>query len=129
MDIAAICALAVITAIICVMMKRYSPETSVMMSICAGVMIFTVIISGLTSVTVHIKELFNATGLPVEYVLILFKAIGICLLTEIASDTCRDAGETALATKTEIAGKVLVLTAALPLFDEIISTALDLIKG
>lgn len=129
MDITAICALAVITAIICVMMKRYSPETSVMMSICAGVMIFMIIISGLTSVTAHIKELFNATGLPAEYVMILFKAIGICLLTEIASDTCRDAGETALATKTEIAGKVLVLTASLPLFDEIITTALGLIKG
>lgn len=88
-----------------------------------------IIISGLTSVTAHIKELFNATGLPAEYVMILFKAIGICLLTEIASDTCRDAGETALATKTEIAGKVLVLTASLPLFDEIITTALGLIKG
>ena len=129
MDITAICALAVITAIICVMMKRYSPETSVMMSICAGVMIFMIIISGLTSVTAHIKELFNATGLPAEYVMILFTAIGICLLTEIASATCRDAGETALATKTEIAGKVLVLTASLPLFDEIITTALGLIKG
>lgn len=127
MDIISICALAIITAVICVMIRRYSPETSVMMSICACVMIFMLIAVRLSSVTEHVRELFSVTGLPAEYIEILFKTIGICFLTEIASDTCRDAGESALATKTEIAGKILILTVALPLFDEVISTAVNLI--
>ncbi len=127
MDIIAICALAIITAVICVMIKRYSPETSVMMSICACVMIFMVIASRMSSVLRHVDELFSSTGLPSEYLTVLFKTVGICFITEIAADTCRDAGESALAAKTEIAGKILILTIALPLFDEVITTAVTLI--
>ena len=37
--------------------------------------------------------------MPGEYGLILFKALGICLITQLASDACRDAGEAALASK------------------------------
>lgn len=128
MNMTTICATAIITAIICVMIKRYSPETSVMLSICAGAIIFMLILSQLAAIASHIEELFSSTGLPIEYIRILFKTLGICFLTEIASDTCRDAGESALAVKTEIAGKILILIIALPLFDEIITTAVRLIN-
>ena len=66
---------------------------------------------------------------PQEYVLVLFKALGICYLTQFAADSCRDAGESALAVKAEIAGRIAVLLISLPLLSQVASTAMDLIGG
>ena len=59
----------------------------------------------------------------------LFKALGICYLTQFAADSCRDAGESALAVKAEIAGRIAVLLISLPLLSQVASTAMDLIGG
>ena len=62
-----------------------------------------------------------------EYVQILFKALGICLITQIACDACRDLGETAVASKVEAAGKISVLLISLPLFEQILAVVGSLI--
>ena len=46
-----------------------------------------------------------------------------------ASDACRDAGEAALASKADLAGKVTLLVLALPLFQKIGELAVSLING
>jgi stage III sporulation protein AD len=60
---------------------------------------------------------------------ILFKTLGLCFLAQFAADSCRDAGENALASKVELAGKLAIVILALPLFEKITSTALALIGG
>ena len=57
------------------------------------------------------------------------KTLGICFLTQFAVDSCKDAGESALASKVELAGKVTVVVMALPLFQSIASTAVSLVGG
>jgi stage III sporulation protein AD len=50
-------------------------------------------------------------------------------LAQFAADACRDAGESALASKMELAGKITILILALPLFEKITQTAVGLIGG
>ena len=59
----------------------------------------------------------------------MFKTLGICFLAQFAADSCRDAGESALASKVELAGKISILVLSLPLFEDIAQTALGLIGG
>ena len=70
-----------------------------------------------------------AAGLPAEYLRVIFRAVGICLLTQLAADTCRDAGEQSLAAKAELAGKCFMLLLALPLFERLLSLVTGLIRG
>ena len=58
---------------------------------------------------------------------ILLKTLGICLLTQTAGDLCRDAGEASLAGKVELAGKTAILLLCLPMFRELLHTAVNLI--
>ena len=76
-----------------------------------------------------LRELLSTAALPEEYGAILFKALGICLLTQLAADACKDAGESALASKAELAGKLMLLMLALPLFEKIAQLAASLING
>ena len=68
-------------------------------------------------------------GVDEATVALLLKALGICLLTQLTADVCRDAGETALATHAEFAGKVALLLLILPLFVQIVDLAVTFIDG
>ena len=48
------------------------------------------------------------------------KAVGVAVVVRIAAALCRDAGQSALAAKVEIAGAVLTLSVCLPLFEQVL---------
>lgn len=128
MNIVAICLIGIVSAFLSVMLKKYNPEYSLVIGISAGVLILGIIFSNITGIIARVHQLLKATNLPLEYIEILFKALGICFLTQFASDTCKDAGETALSSKIETAGKLMILIVSLPLFEKVVSIATELIR-
>lgn len=129
MNVIGIAGLALVSAVIAVMLRRYNQEYAVVVSITAGVIILVQILANIVPAIRQINSLLSATQLPTEYGIILFKTLGICFLAQFAADSCRDAGESALASKVELAGKLSIVLLALPLFEKIASTALALIGG
>ncbi len=49
------------------------------------------------------------------YISIIFKIIGIAYISEFASAICNDVGESAVATKVELAGKMMILVISSPI--------------
>ena len=58
--------------------------------------------------------------------LLLFEVAGISLLMDFAAQTCRDAGEEGLAMKAELAGRVMLLTLALPSLQSLLGLILSI---
>lgn len=129
MNVIGIAGLALVSAVIAVMLRRYNQEYAVVVSITAGVIILVQILANIVPAIRQINSLLTAAQMPTEYGIILFKTLGICFLAQFAADSCRDAGESALASKVELAGKISIVILALPLFKKIASTALALIGG
>ena len=121
-------AVAVITAFLAVMFRRTHPEQSMAITLLAGILMVAAALGYMAPLLKTIREMLEAGGLSGEYIQILFKALGICLITQLASDACRDAGEQGLAAKTELAGKLTLLALALPLFRKIGDIALSLVE-
>lgn len=109
-------------------LKKYAPETSVLLVTAAGMMIFVTVVSKISPIAEQMNDLMQQSGTGTEYVPILLKTIGICLLCQFVSDTCREAGQASLAAKVELASKVTVIVTALPLFRNILDTAMGLMK-
>ena len=127
MNIVAIAGIAIVSAILAVMIKKYHQEYSIIISIAAGVIILFEIFSNISPAIRQINTLLSSAGLSAEYTVILFKSLGVCFLTQFAADSCRDAGESALASKVELAGKIAIVVLSLPLFEKIANTAVGLI--
>ena len=123
-----VAAVAVIAAFLAVMLRRTHPEQGMAVSLVAGILLLIAVLSTVAPLVSDITDLLEKSGLTGEYTRILFKALGVCLVTQLAADACRDAGEQGLAAKAEFAGKLMLLTLALPLFQKIGSTALSLIE-
>ena len=109
MNIVAICGICVLSAILCVALKKYNPEYAVIVSLLCGVLILALILSKISPAISQIKNLISATNISYDNGLILFKSLGICFLAQFSSDVCKDAGEMALASKIEIAGKITII--------------------
>ena len=125
-NLLAIAGAALVAAVIAVMQRRSHAEYGMLISILAGVLILAMLLEALPQALGQVTELLQAAALPGKYALILFKALGLCWLAQFAADSCRDAGESALASKVELAGKTAVLLTTLPLFSEVGALVLEL---
>lgn len=119
---------ALATAVLCLLLRQYRPEYSMLLSVACGVMVFLAVISALDPVLDLARQLAGQTGVSSLYGKTMFKALGICYLVQLASDCCRDADQTAIAGKIELAGKAAVVLLALPLFQSLAETALALLR-
>ncbi len=129
MDIAAIGGLALAAAALCALLRRYHGEYALLISVGAGILIVIQMFSSLIPIVHEIETLSQQAGIASEYGEVLFKAVGICFLAQFAGDACRDAGETALASRVETAARLAMTAAALPLFRQLAEMALALIGG
>ena len=119
----------VVAAFLAVMLRQQRPEQAMAVSLAAGIGILALVLSKALPVIGTLRELLSTAALTEEYGAIQFKALGIFLLTQLAADACKDAGESALASKAELAGKLMLLMLALPLFEKIAQLAASLING
>ena len=129
MEIMAIAGVVVIAAFLAVLLRQQRPEQAMAVGLLAGIGILALVLTKAVPVFSTLQDLLGTAALPEEYGQVLFKALGICLLTQLAADACKDAGESALAAKAELAGKLFLLMLALPLFEKIAEIAVSLIDG
>jgi len=112
--------LGLVAAILSVTLRQYRPEFATIVSVSAGVLILGGVVVAMLPVVAQIQTIFDSTAVPRAYVHILFRALGICFITQIACDACKDAGESAIGAKVELAGRIGVLVISLPLFTQVL---------
>ena len=128
MELTTILSMLLIAAFLTVLLRRYRPELAMGVGIVAGAIALLAVLKTAAPAVSQLQALLDGAALPQAYTAILFKALGICLLPQLTADACRDAGESALAAKAELAGKLLLLVLSLPLFEKITSLALSLLQ-
>lgn len=121
MSIFSICAAAVITAVFALMLRQQSPHSAMLLSAASGVMILLSLIGDVPQSLGAVRMMLEESGIASDDILVLFKAMGICFVTEFTCDCVTEAGLLSLSTNISFAGKIIVLLTSLPLFDRIIS--------
>ncbi len=104
------------SAVLCIIVRQYKPEMALGISTACGVVILIAVISLLKPSVAAISELSSAAGINGEQTAVLLKALAICYITQLSADCCRDAGESAIAAKIELAGRAAVIAVSLPVF-------------
>ena len=115
MDIIKIIGIGLISLIIIIILKQYRPEFTIYVSIIAGILIITLSMDKLAGIINILTTLSNKTGINSEYLGILLKITGIAILTEFAVSICNDAGESAIATKIDLGGKIIIISISIPI--------------
>lgn len=123
MDVIKIIGVGLIALIIMVLLKQYKPEFVVYVSLIAGALIIFLVIDKLTGIVELLSNLSSKAGINNQFLGILLKITGIAFLTEFAVSICNDSGESAIANKIDLGGKIIIIAISIP----IISALLELI--
>ena len=127
MNVLGVAVFAIVAAILALTLRQYSPQIAVVVSVGAGVLLFGYIAASLLPVLQEVLSISLLSEGVAENIGTLFKCLGVCYVVQLAADSCRDAGQQAIASKVELAGKVTVLALALPMLKTVVSFLDDLI--
>lgn len=119
--------LALISTILCLIIKKDRPEMATFIGILTGVMILLSVTYKFNFIIESINELANKANIPTMYISLIIKLIGIAYLMEFAIQICKDCGEGNIASKLEFGGKIIVMTMSFPILISIIDMILNLI--
>ncbi len=114
-------ALCIVGAVTAVVLRQYCREQALFSSIAVCVILGGCLFAFISPVIKEIEVLFERTTLDRSYFSLMIKAVGICYITGIAGDICRDCGENALATAAEIWGRIALLVLTLPMIESLLS--------
>jgi len=120
MGIFQIVAVGILAAVLSITIKKQSPETAILITITASVLIFLMVLPMLTEAVSVISHLGEMAGGHASYVALALRVVGVAYMTELGASVCTDAGETAIAAKIDLAGRVIILVMALPIVIDIL---------
>ena len=106
-------------------LKRVNVPAANVVVIATGVVILMLMHNEICEIVTMLKKLAERSNMPDGYIKLIIKVIGIGYITDFATSAIKDAGENALASKIEFAGKLSIVFLAMPLFTQL----LDLITG
>lgn len=120
--------ISLISATLYVVIKKYSPEYTVLAQIGAVLLILIASYPYMKDIIDFYHEYTGYTQVSNGYVKIVLKTVGIAILTQFSADICRDSGQSALAGKVEFAGKLMIAVVALPMAQTLIEVAISVIN-
>lgn len=126
-NIVSVAGICIIATVLCKLFSSAGSEYSLYVKIAAAAAVMSALILFISPIAETVRSIYERAGAEEEYLTILFKALGICYITQFACDICRDSGESALASQAELAGKLSLLILALPLFDSLSEIVSELI--
>ena len=118
-----------IASLVALILKRQGSEYTLIISVCAVVLILVYVLSSVTLSIDYVKTLFSNSYIDSVYLQTLLKCMGICFVTEFTCDCCKDASQLALSGTVLLCGRICVLVAAMPLFTEFLSVSMELSGG
>ena len=119
--------IAMVSTILCLVIKKDRPEMANFIAITAGVIILLSVVMKLSFVVDGVQSLADKVNIPAMYVSLIIKLIGICYIIEFAVSLCNDCGEKNIASKLELGGNIINMTMSFPRLLCIVDTIINLI--
>jgi len=127
-EIAQIVGFGLIAAVLAVVLRQEKPELALLLSIGAGVLLFLMVLTKIGAVINVLRDLSVRANVNLLYLGTILKIVGIAYIADFGAQLCRDAGESALASKIEFAAKVLILVLAIPIVMAVLDTLMNILS-
>lgn len=125
MEILQITAIAIGGVIMAAVVKTFKPEFSIYVVLSVVLIIFLLALDQLTSVFQFLSTIYDNMTYGKDFFPIVVKVLAVAYLADFTAQLCRDAGEGAIGSKVELAGKIVIFYLSMP----VLLSILDLIQS
>lgn len=119
--------IAVLCAVFALSIRRESAPLSWCLALAGGLVVLWLGFGALRESLQEAGELLSASGLDSGIYLPVARVVAIGALIRVSGTLCKDAGQSALAAKLELAGTAAAVAACMPLFRQVLRLAGELI--
>lgn len=128
MDVFKLAAIALTGAVLSLTVKQYKQDIAVLTGLITGLVILFYVCSGVGDIFSQLSEIIEKSGVKMEYIAAIIKILGVCIISQFSAEVCRDAGQNAIASKLEMAGKILILTFTLPIISDFLDICIKTVN-
>lgn len=128
-EIIKIVGVALIATFLALIIKEQKPNLAFLLIVFVGSAIFLFLVDKIYEIIHMLERLAVNAKVNMVYVETILKIIGIAYIAEFAVQITKDAGQGAIASKIELAGKVIILAMAIPILTVLIETIIKLIPS
>ncbi|MGG6309719.1 stage III sporulation protein AD [Paenibacillus macerans] len=129
MEIIQIVGLGLIATVLILVIKEQKPMFAFLIAASTGILIFLYLIGKIGGIIEVLEDLAEKSGVQMIYLKTILKIIGIAYIAEFGAQIVRDAGQESIASKIEMAGKILIMVLAIPIISIIIETVIKLLPA
>lgn len=129
MEMIQIVGIGFIVAILTLVLKEHKPLFAFLLITITGIYIFLFLLGKISAVIGVLEQLSSMTNINVVFLKTILKIIGIAYIAEFGAQIVRDSGLESIASKIELAGKVLIMVMAIPIISVIIETVVKLLPA
>ncbi len=120
MNIFSVCGFLLAALCINLLLHRLRPEFTPLTVAASGILLGVYFLREAANTIASISAIAAESGLQ-GWMELLLKALAIAVACQLTSALCRDCGESALAEKAELAGKLAILSLTIPLIRQLLA--------
>jgi len=128
-EIIQVVGLGLIATFLILIIKEQKPMFAFLLATFVGVIIFIALADKIADVIRVIESLAEKAKVNTLFLGTILKIIGIAYIAEFGAQVTRDAGQNAIASKIELAGKILIMVMAIPIITLIIETVMQILPS
>ena len=117
-----------LAAAMVMVLRQMHPQTAGLLSIAFGILMIGYMLPGIGQYVESIRTFLLSLGLDAQYCLIMLKAMGIVLVTQLTVQACQDMDAPSIARRAAFCGRVALLSVAVPVFMELTQLAVDVLR-
>ncbi|QIB69439.1 stage III sporulation protein AD [Aminipila butyrica] len=125
MDILKIALIALVGVICSQIVKGFKPELALYVVLATVIIIFSMALEKLMSVFSFLQNIYGSITYGKTFFPIIIKVLVVAYIADFTAQLCKDSGEGAIASKVELAGKIIIFYLSIP----ILIAILQLING
>ena len=127
MDIFKIVGIGVVACIIVIIVKQLKPELAVTVIVATSVLILIYVLKNFSQIFFIFNQIIEKTGINSDLFMILIKIIGVGYLVEFGASICEDSGNSSIANKVILGGKIAIFVMAIPIVQNLFNLILELL--
>lgn len=126
MDIIKIIAFSLVSLFLFMYFKEEKPSIATQISLVSGVLLLLFLLSPISEVINFLKDMSSKAEIDSFYITLVLKIVGITYIATFATEICKEAGAQGIASRIELAAKILILVIAMPILMGVLDAILKI---
>ncbi len=126
-EILQVVGMGLVATFLVLLVKEHNENIALLLTIFVSGAMFLFLVDKISEVIRMIERIAISANVNIIYIETILKIIGIAYIAEFATQISKDAGQSAIASKIELGGKIIILAMAIPIMTTIIDTVIGLI--